>query len=152
MLLGVGTQSNNTPASTVKTYYADADDSFTTLYNGTYYSASNLAYGSFLDSGSNWFNFPLALTAETSSYYTPASTTAFSATIISATGGNQSSISFTIGNASTLLASGNVAFSDVGAEWDSAWDWGLPFFFGRTVYIGFNGRSTPLGTGPLWGF
>jgi hypothetical protein len=28
-------------------------------------------------------------------------------------------------------------------------DFGLPFFFGRTVFTAFDGKSTPAGTGPF---
>jgi hypothetical protein len=35
--------------------------------------------------------------------------------------------------------------------------YGLPFFFGRSIYFGFMGNSstgvlTPLGQGPAWGY
>jgi hypothetical protein len=31
-------------------------------------------------------------------------------------------------------------------------DWGLPFFFGRTVYTAIEGQSTPAGVGPYFAF
>ena len=34
----------------------------------------------------------------------------------------------------------------------SSFDWGLPFFYGRNVYIAIYGRTTPAGNGPYWAY
>ena len=62
-------------------------------------------------------------------------------------------VTFSISNAETLLNSNDAAFDNLGATNDGSskfdgFDWGLPFFFGRTVYLGIDGSSSPLGTGP----
>jgi hypothetical protein len=33
-----------------------------------------------------------------------------------------------------------------------SFDWGLPFFFGRTVFVAIAGAATPAGIGPFWAF
>jgi hypothetical protein len=30
--------------------------------------------------------------------------------------------------------------------------WGLSFFYGRSVFVAFNGKSTPGGTGPYYAY
>ena len=30
--------------------------------------------------------------------------------------------------------------------------WGLPFFFGRNVFVAIEGQSTPAGVGPYWAY
>jgi hypothetical protein len=34
----------------------------------------------------------------------------------------------------------------------SSFDWGLPFFYGRRVFMGFDGMTSALGTGPYYAF
>jgi hypothetical protein len=67
--------------------------------------------------------------------------------------GGSAPVMFSVGNGLSLLASGNNAAvnglagpapSLIGGEFD----FGLPFFFGRNVYMAIEGKSTPGGTGP----
>jgi hypothetical protein len=44
------------------------------------------------------------------------------------------------------------AFSEVGGPNPGLFDWGLPFFYGRSVFVAIEGQSTPGGTGPYWAY
>ena len=60
-----------------------------------------------------------------------------------------------MGNAATLFANANWAVipSLAGPSGDgTSFDWGLPFFFGRSLFIGFEGRSSTLGSGAYFAF
>ena len=62
-------------------------------------------------------------------------------------------VSFTIGNFDSLIASSSNVFPDVGANQPGQFDWGLPFHFGRPIYIGIEGRAaSDLDTGPYWAY
>ena len=53
-------------------------------------------------------------------------------------------------NGSALLGnSNNTAVNDLTGPQTGNFDFGLPFFFGRSVFVGINGKSTPAGTGPF---
>ena len=62
--------------------------------------------------------------------------------------GNQGVVNFSIENADRLLSSGNIAFSTLGGPRTDSFDWGLPFFYGRTVFTAIENMSTPGVTGP----
>jgi hypothetical protein len=68
--------------------------------------------------------------------------------------GSDKSVNFQIANPSALLSSGNAAISTIAGPAFSTglFDWGLPFFFGRTVYVGLGGKPSVLGTGPYWAY
>ena len=61
-------------------------------------------------------------------------------------------MNFTIENADTLFGTNNTAFSTLGGTNPGAFDWGLPFFYGRNVYTAIENMSTPGRHRPLHRF
>jgi hypothetical protein len=151
LVLGIGTQSNNVPSG-VTGYPADQLGEFTTTFNGT-------AYSSFIDSGSNGLFFPspsasqLPNCSDNPDWFCPSSTGSLSATNEGASGSPSGSVSFQIGNFDTLFFnSSNNVFDDIGGSLPDGFDWGLPFFLGRNIYVGLEGKTSSLGTGPYWAY
>lgn len=151
LILGVGTRSNNTPVNaTVLT--ADGNGNFGTTFQGVDYD------GSFIDSGSNGLNFPQPSSLSTcgsssiaDGWFCPASIVTLSATQ-NGNNGVSANVAFQIANAQTLFNSNLNVFNDLGAPNSSGFDWGLPFFLGRTVFVGIDTKSSSLGSGPYWAF
>jgi len=154
LTFGIGTQANNVLGSaaiyTITTYAASAQyyGTFTTLFNG----GSNVA---FVDSGSNGLFFNdsgIAQCTISRGFYCPASTLNLNA-VMQGNNGTNSSQNFSIANAQTLFSSSVYAMSNLGGtETVGYFDWGLPFFFGRTIYTAIDGHSTPGGSGPYIAF
>jgi hypothetical protein len=149
LILGIGTQSNNTPAG-VTTYNADQYGEFITVFNGISCNQS------FIDSGSNALAFPTPTTLTTcSGWFCPSSTTNLSATNKGSSGSPSGDVSFQIGNSTSLFKSSNNVFVEIGASLSGppvTFDWGLPFYFGRNVYVGIDGKTSGIGTGPYWAY
>jgi hypothetical protein len=159
MIFGIGTQSNNALGS-AQAQALNADGFITTTFNGTAYARS------FIDSGSNGYFFlnsavtGLPYCADTSvaaGFYCPNPSVNFTAMNSGLNpNGNGATVSanvaFSIANALTLLSSSGTAFNNVGAANPGAFDWGLPFFFGRTVFIGIEGQNTGTAFGPFWAY
>jgi hypothetical protein len=150
LVLGIGTQTNNT-LSTVTTYPASSTgSSFITIFSGNPASTEG-----FIDSGSNALFFSdSALPITINGWYIPSTTTALSAVNEGYTGVPSGTVPFQVGNATALFGSGNSVFVELGGSISgvSGFDWGLPFFYGRNVFVGIQGRSTSLGTGPFWAY
>jgi hypothetical protein len=150
MVFGIGTQSDNALVG-VQVYTTDGLGNFSVTFNGSVYS------GSFIDTGSNAFFFlnsnslGVPTCPVNTSFYCPASTLRYTA-ITSGTNGTQNTIAFSIANANTLFNTGNTVFNNVGGPNVGGFDLGLPFFFGRTVYVAIEGASTTGGTGPYYAF
>ncbi|MGB8732394.1 MAG: DUF3443 domain-containing protein [Candidatus Sulfotelmatobacter sp.] len=150
LVFGIATQSNNALAGTV--YAADsATGNFSTTYNGTAYTDA-----SFIDSGSNGYFFPSTITqcgstSNAPGFYCPSTIQNLSATN-GGTNGTSGTVDFRIANALTLSGSDDFALSDLGGTFSDGFDWGLPFFFGRNVYIAIQGQSAPGGTAPYWAY
>jgi hypothetical protein len=148
LVLGIDTQSNNVP-SAVTTYTLDQNGEFITIFN-------NRFYGSFIDTGSNGLFFPslgvLPNCKDNSDWFCPSSTTDLFATIMGASGSPSGVISFEIGNFDSLTDSPSNVFADIGGNGVGEFDWGLPFFFGRDVYMGFEGSESSLGSGPYFAY
>jgi hypothetical protein len=157
---GIGSQTDNALGSGVVAQAATSKGTFTTTFGGVAYT------NSFIDSGLGAFYFldstttglpNCAANGDAAGYYcapSPVSLTAItsgpnpssSATIAS------QNVAFSVWNALTMIDSGNPAFNNIGGPNPGAFAWGLPFFYGKTVYIGIEGQTTPAGTGPFWAY
>ena len=149
LILGIGTRANNTPSG-VTAYPASPIGEFTTVFNGTTYAHS------FLDSGSNglFFSDP-ALNVCDGNWFCPPSVQNLSATNQGTAGSPSGEVMFQIGNADSLFKTGNHVFIELGGSAPQAisgFDWGMPLFYGRTVFVGIQGRSSILGSGPFWAY
>lgn len=154
LILGIGTQANNALGNAQR-LDLDAGGNFKTQFNGRTLTA-------FIDSGSNAYFFPdRSITvcgpgSGAAGFYCPAATLDLSATLLGAGNGSSAAVSFSVASAAALLG-GNPSFSafaNLGgpAALTAAFDWGLPFFFGRRVYTAIEQRSTPGGPGPYVAF
>jgi hypothetical protein len=156
LIFGIGTQSNNALGSATVYALDPGLGNFTTTFNGQTYS--DLA---FLDTGSNAIYYLDSTTAnqpictDATFWYCPTTTQNLTATNQAFGGGASGPVNFVVGNADTLTANVNdgVANGLAGPSQSTptfmfAFDWGLPFFFGRKVYTSIEGQNTPAGTGP----
>ena len=152
LTFGIGTQVNN-GLGTATVLALDTQG-----FVSTTFPVGGTTYTSFLDSGSNGLFFLDAATTKLklctgglSSFYCPTATTSLGATLWS-TSGASTAIAFSVASAAKLSASA-YAFSNLagpmpGFPLDTSvpgFDWGLPFFFGRSVYTAIEGRGTPAG-------
>ena len=151
LYFGIDTQSNNSSTNT-NVIPTNAFGRFTTVFNGTPYKSS------FIDSGSNGLFFPAGTLSSTlnacsgnSGFYCPSSTQSYSATI-TLKNNQTSNINFSIANAESLFTSNNYALPTLGGSLQGQFDWGIPFFYGKSVYIGITGKSSNAGTGPYYAF
>lgn len=150
MALGIGTRSNNTPKS-ANVFPGDGNGYIRTVFNGN-------TYPSFIDSGSNGLFFPatsslLACPASSNvvGFFCPTTPLTLTATQTSKNGSPRVLVSFEIMSAAIAAAPGNpnFMFNNIGGDFPNVFDWGMPFYFGRTVFHGIEGRGSVLGTGPL---
>ncbi|MBK5119749.1 DUF3443 domain-containing protein [Burkholderia sp. R-69980] len=150
LVFGIRTQSNNALAA-AQTFTTDAfGDLNNSVYNGTTVSA-------FLDSGSNAYFFAdssLTLCGSNfAGFYCPSAAQTRSITLVGLNG-TKAGASIGILSASTLFGnSSNYAFNDLAGQigGNSSFDLGLPFFYGRYVYYGFD-QTASGGQTPYVGF
>jgi hypothetical protein len=182
LYLGIGTQTNNVPPTTgLNILYAAengtiGNDAF--LSEFTAYAPVQIP--GFIDSGSsalfipppannslpdcdsaaggNEGEFYQGLFCPTfSSFSNPLSFTATNFSL--SPGTNSNTVTVYVNNAYQLIAQdgSTKVFDDFAANGgvgsDASFDLGLPFFFGKSIYIGIDGTSnTTLGTGPYWAY
>ncbi len=151
LVFGVNTQSNNTIAGETL-YKTNGSGNFTTTYNGKAYNAS------FLDTGSNGYFFtdPDIRTCSGGDFFCPAATLALSATNTASDGSATGVVNFNIVNLVQLPST--VRAAQVGgtlgssASSGTAFNWGLPFFYGRRVFVVMEGANVGGRAGPLWAY
>jgi Protein of unknown function (DUF3443) len=151
LIFGIDTQGNNNIGSAT-VYAADGiTGNFTTTYKG------RVLRSSFLDSGSNGFFFPdrnIPTCVRSSGFYCPPTTLSLSAVNTSANGAASGTVNFTIENLDALDSTVRAASvgGSIGRSNSNTFDWGMPFFFGRTVFVAIDGAITLHGTGPYWAY
>ncbi len=166
LYFGVDTQANNAlGAATLYTLVPSTSatgnpGTLNTIYKGQTYSSS------FIDSGSNAYFFPdnsIALCASNSiagsGFFCPSSPPLNLSGVIQGVNLAQATVPFTIDSAVNLFSDPNLitAFPTLGGPNTSAngqggFDWGLPFFYGRTVFVLIEGKSAGGTPGPAVGF
>jgi hypothetical protein len=155
VVFGIGTRSNNTP-TTGTAYAANAEAEFTVTISGNSYTQS------FIDSGSNalYLDPSLPITAcggSLTGWYCPAGLVNQTFTV------NSIASAFSVENASTLFSTSNKAFGNLGGPLTedgspvyNVIDLGIPYFMGRSVWVGFTGQSNPSAfsgaVGPYWAY
>jgi Protein of unknown function (DUF3443) len=158
MIFGIGTQSDNALGS-AQVYTPNQSGNIQTVYQ-------NVSFDSFIDSGSNGL-FVLDATTlgipdctTSTSFYCPGSTQSYTVTN-KGVNGTSNPVSFDIANAEALFAANNgqnAAFSNLGGDSGTGpssdyFDFGLPFFYGRDVFVGIENMNGPGGVvGPYWAY
>lgn len=148
LTFGIGTQANNAYAA-ANLYDLDANGYLKTVFGGATLSA-------FLDSGSNAYFFDDSSIASCTAsgltgFYCPSSTQSLNAQIQATSNGHASTVDFSIQSAATLQQSPYFVLPTLGGPAGSTnsgnvglsgnFDWGLPFFYGRTVYFAVESAS-----------
>jgi hypothetical protein len=154
LILGIGTASNNQPSGVTVLPTNASGHIVTRFHPSPGVSTQNVGI---IDSGSSSLFFSdasLSIPSCLSFLYCPAAPLNFSAVNTELSGVPSSTISLQIVDPRPLLQAGNAAISNIGgpAFAPGVFDWGLPFFFGRTIYIGLSGQTSVLGTGPFWAY
>ncbi|HKT23756.1 MAG TPA: DUF3443 family protein [Candidatus Sulfotelmatobacter sp.] len=178
LTFGIGTQSNNGLGTAAVLPVDPGTGNFAAQFMGTLYNdfnGSGSGHGSsFIDSGSNGLFFLDSATLSNQfglnipdcpqsgpnalvGFYCPGTTQQISVNVLGETSngtpsGSARTITFNIANASTLFQNNFFAFNDVGGENSNSFDFGLPFFFGKTVFTAIEGQATPSGNGPYVAF
>jgi uncharacterized protein DUF3443 len=178
LTFGIGTQSNNGLGSAAVLPVDPNTGNFAAQFMGTLYNDFNgpgSGQGSsFIDSGSNGFFFLDSATLTNQfgvnipdcpqsgpnalmGFYCPGATQQISVDVLGETAsgtpsGSARTITFNVANASTLFQNNFFAFNDVGGENSNSFDFGLPFFLGKTVFTAIEGQATPSGNGPYVAF
>ena len=153
LVFGIGTQMNNgLGGATVLTADPRTGNIVTTFNNKMYAS-------SFIDAGSSVVFFEISAyplcTGVASGFYCPQTTQNLAATLQGVSSGS-SNVNFSVANADQLF-NANPSFNAfnnlaVPSGDTTTFAWGLPFFYGRSVFTAIENRNTPGGTGPYFAF
>jgi len=147
LVLGIDTAANNALSGTDATVLrTDLGGTFNATYKGR-------AIQGFTDSGSNGYYFDDASIPESrqfASFYAPDPSLSLPLAVndVNAAAGAAPVATIPVGVASvdTLLRSAHAAYNNLaGNNMPNAFDLGLPFFFGRHVYYGVAGTTSPGG-------
>jgi hypothetical protein len=158
IVFGVGATAGSLPGNVTVFQLNPGNATFTAHYNNTDLSSS------FIDAGSNGWYFPnqapmlATCPSPNTTFYCPTpngsamlSTTIhdfFASTVLATV--NFTVYDFSQLTNSTVAASGLAGLSSTSLP--NSFDFGLPFFFGKSVYVGFEGSTLGGQTGPAFAY
>jgi hypothetical protein len=153
LIFGIDTQSNNALGSAF-VLLANDSGQFTTNYKGQVLS------GSVIDSGSNGLYFPdssITVCSDASDFYCPPSTLSETATM-QGLDGLTNPVPFNVADADSISQTiyADDAFAGPAptnnASTAAYFDWGLPFFYGKQVFLGIQGKTAGTAIGPFFAY
>ncbi|MGO8790616.1 MAG: DUF3443 family protein [Terriglobia bacterium] len=170
LTFGIGTQTDNAIGSSAKVYALAGNSINGQLFYSLTANYNNLNYPALIDSGGTYNFFLDAATvaaapagagiSDCSNSFLYCTSSAVSLPVtVKDNNSDSSQITLSIGDATTLLntsvtnGGANTAFSNLagGFALNGANDYvnlGMPFFYGRTVYVGISGQAPPSGVSP----
>jgi hypothetical protein len=152
LVFGIGTQANNALGGAT-IIGADSAGTFSVELNGQTHTDG------FFDSGTSDFTFddlalPACSGAQWSGWDCPSAPVTFTAQNLDSSN-MLHAVTFSVTSAAVLLSGNNNAFDNIAADAGgdkTVFAWGLPFFYGRSVFTAIAGKSTPAGMGPYFAY
>jgi hypothetical protein len=154
LIFGLGTQSDNALPTTLTVLGVDGSGNFHANYNG-----SATALPALIDSGTDAFAFndssiAVCSTGSFIGYYCPTVAPLAVSTVNTGLGQYtaSSTVNFAIADPNTFVV-GATALTDLGGGAGATYFiWGMPFFYGREIYIGIEQRASGTYTGPFYAY
>ncbi len=155
LTFGLSTQSDNAlPAAGLTVLGTDAHGDFTATYNG-----GTAVLPALIDSGNDSyaFNDPTIAVCSTGAfvgYYCPAVApqSAFAVNTGVGTNNASSTVDFAVADPTTFVANAAAFIDLAGGGGSTTFTWGMPFFYGRKIYIGIDQRVAGIYTGPYYAY
>jgi hypothetical protein len=158
VVFGIATQTDNAlPTTGITVLGADANGDFTATYNGT--AAVRPAL---IDSGTDSYGFddatipvcPAATYGVFGGYYCPTVHPQSLFAVNTGVGVNNASstVDFAIADPSTFVPTASALINLAGGSGSKNFVWGMPFFYGRKIYIGIDQRTAGTYTGPYYAY
>jgi Protein of unknown function (DUF3443) len=151
LTFGIGTQPNNAVGSATVITVDSTYGEFSSSVNGTAYPGIYGDPGSFIDSGSNGLFYGSGIFDPCHTFqgfYCPSPSPRAQNGVLDP-GGVNLPINFTVSNPE-LLASTITADAELAGPGFGGVDWGLPLFFGRTIYTAIEGKPVTGATNGPW--
>src|SRR3984893_3116203 len=156
VIFGIGTQTDNAlpTASTLTVLGTDANGDFTATYNGATTSQPAL-----IDSGADLYSFNDPTIAVCASgifigYYCPAVAPQSVFAVNTGVGVNNATntVNFAIADPNSFVANATAFVNLGGGGGATHFTWGMPFFYGRKIYVGIEQRVAGAYTGPYYAY
>lgn len=159
---GLGTQTDNAlPATGLTVLGADANGDFTATFNG-----GTTALPALIDSGTDDYAFadtdPNMATCTATppnnaawvGYYCPTVAPQALSAVNAGVGTNNATntVQFAIDNPNSFAATATAFINLGGGQGSTRFTWGMPFFYGRKIYVGIDQKVSGSFTGPFYAY